>query len=367
MRIALIDVDFNEGVALGPNPWLTKVSSYYKQLGHKVDLVASVRNIDSFDTVVIAKELSTSLLPNLSLLTNSKTKLIGNYFRRQPNYWHLPKGVYQARPDYNLYSFPYPTDLTKASFITNTYNKKLIKVQKQERYELEAAVNVIIDKDFWEVEDLGAALDHISQYNKIVFHEEVDLKKLLNDELIEKFVNLRLFKRPIELKKVSSVEQLISTAKVLKKIKSRKTIAFRPLTFITMSRELNKEEALDRYFDCIRSAAIANKHMVHLEYLVPREQAFKYAVIFKPFLNYRNNKKSFFSYLLEKEYYISAGEVLNNKQTWSNPVVSDIWRIYFRDREVFEDGFTVWGGHPDKERDKLDQGDAKIFYDTYIL
>lgn len=367
MRIALIDIDFNESIALIPNPWLMKVSSYFKQLKYKVDLMADIRNIDNFDIIVIAKELPTSTLPPLDLLTHKKTRLIGNFFRRQPNYWELPRGVYQARPDYNLYEFEFPTELTEASFINSSYNGELIRVQRQERYELELPVNYIIDKDFWEIEDLGAALDHISQFNKIIFYEEVDLKKLLNEELIEKFVNLRLFKRPIKLKKVSSVEELISTVKVLENIKSKKLIAFEPLTFITMTRELSKEEALERYFDCIRSAAIANKHMVRLEYLVPREQAFKYAIVFKPFLKYRNDKDSFFTYLLQKEYYISASEVLNNKQTWENPVVSDIWRIYFRDREVFEDGFIGWGGHPDQERKKLDQGDAKIFYDTYIL
>ena len=367
MRIALIDLDFNEDIALTPNPWLMKVSSYYKQGGHKVALVKEIKDSNAVDIIVVAKELSTSYLGSLDIIVSKKTKLIGNYFKKQPNYWGMPKGVHQARPDYNLYNFEFPNELTRASFINNSYKGELIKTQKHERYELENAINFIIDKDFWESDDLGQALDLISGYTKVVFYEEVDLKKLLNMELIEKFVNLRLYQRPIKLKKVESLEELKETIEILKIVKDLKTLAFEPLVFVTMKKELTKQEALDAYFDCIRAAALANKNLIRLDYLVPKESAFKYAIIFQPFLKYRNHKKSFFSYVLEKEYYISASEALSNRHTWENPVVSDIWRIYFRDKSVFEDGFVKWGGRPDQERKKLDQGDAKIFYDTYIL
>lgn len=350
-----------------PNPWLMKIAGYYKQLGDDVALLREVEKPSRFDLIVIAKELSTNYLPPLRLLTHKNTKLIGNYFRRQKNFWHMPKSIYEARPDYSLYQFEFPSEFTKASFINTSYKGELIEVQKQDRYKLERAINFIIDKDFWEIEDLGAALDHVAQYDKIIFYEEVDLKKLLNMELIEKFVNLRLFQRPIKLKKVSSVQQLNETIKVLNTIKNLRPLPFESLTFITMIKDLNQKEALEQYFDCIRAAAIANKNLVQINFLVPKASAFKYASVFEPFLEYRNHKKSFFTYILERNYYISASEVLNNKQTWNNPVVSDIWKIYFKYPEVFEDGFTRWGGRPDKERKKLNQGDAEKFYDTYIL
>lgn len=345
-----------------------KISGYYKQNGHQVSLLKKVDRAETFDLIIISKENNTSHLPPLKLLINKSTRLIGAAFRRQKNYWELPKVIYQARPDYGLYNFEFPTEFTRASFINTSYKSKLIEVQKQDRYELEATINFIVDKNFWEIEDLGAAMDNIAHYTKLIFYEEVDLKKLKNDELIKKFVELRLFPRPIKLKKLTSVYELEEVVKVLNKIKKHdKALAFENITFVTMTKELNKQETLKRYFECIRSAAIANKNLVKMDYLVPRAEAFEYAAIFEPFLNYQNHKNAFFSYMLKKEYYVSVSEILNNQETWNNPVVKDIWTLYHKYKNVFNDGFTRWGGRVDREVNKLDEGDAKKFYDTYIL
>lgn len=367
MRVALIDIDFNEGLLQAPNPWMMKISGYYKQRGSSVSLLKEVKRVREFDLVVVSRESFTTKMPPLDILTNSKTKVIGAAMVRQKNYWDLPIQIYQARPDYHLYEFEFPSEYTQASFINNTYKGKIIEVQKQDRVEMERAVNFVIDKDLWSSEDLGEVLDRLAAFGKIIFYEEVDIKKLLNDDLIEKFVKLRLFKGSIRLKKVYSLYDLEQTLKVIKKIKRSKEINFGVLTVITMKENLSKEEALERFFECIKIAALANKTRQKVRFLVPREEVFDYASIFIPFLDYKNEKNSFFAHLLMKEFYSPIRNLLGNRFAWENPVVNSIWRINFKNKEVFEEGFITWGGHPDQIRKIIDEGDAKEFYDTYIF
>lgn len=367
MRIALIDCDFNEQIALVPNPWLMKLSSYYKQKGDRVTLVDKVTNLNHFDLIVVAKEEPTSYLPPLNILTNKKTKVIGKALRRQPNHWDLPLQVFQARPDYHLYEFEFPSDFTRASFISLSYKGKFIESQKQTRVDRELAMNIVIDRDMWSSDDLGKMLDYLAGFSKVLFLEEVDLKNLKNNDLIKKFAKLRFYNRSIRIKKVSSLQELSVYLKVINQLQKLKNISIDNPTFITMTKELDGPQALERYFQCIEAAALSNEHRVKIDYLVPRDGVFTHSAVFEPFLKYQNHKKSFFSYLIEREFYKPANEVLENSYYWTNNTVASIWKIYYQHKNEFERGFIGWGGRPDQARKSLNEQAGEKFYDIYIL
>ena len=366
MKIALIDSEYNEGASKIPNPWLMKLSSYFKQSGHKVSLVVRVTNPSSYDRIIIAKELRTQYFPPLSLVNNERTSLIGKAFRKHPKYWELPKQVYQARPDYNLYEFEFPSEHTEASFINLTYKGELLRGQSQARSKRAKSIHYIIDRDIWSSPHLGDILDAANEYNKIIFLEEIDIIFLKTTELIEKFAQLRFHTGQNKIKNIASVEELKQAIFSIKEIQKIKTIGFSNLKFITQSVELEPKEALQQYFNCIEAAKIASEASIFIEFLVPRDGVFEMGYLFQDFRYYHNKKDSFFTYLLRRTKLEPAAAMSNITQWYKEPV-NMIWRLYHVNREVFENGFIKWGGFPDETRKQLNEGDAKQFYDLFIL
>lgn len=366
MKLALIDCEYNEGGSRHPNPWLMKISSYYKQLGHTVSLVVKVNSPDSYDEIIIAKESNTEYLPPLSIVTLSKTKLIGKAFARHPSFWELPQEVYKARPDYGLYSFEFPSDRTGANFINLTYKGKLIPVQNHEQPKGMRPINYIIDRGIWESSELESVLNRLSGYNKIIFLEEVDLKKLNSPTLIKKFAELRFSSDQIKLKNVGSLEELEQVIFVIKEIQKIKRTAFTNINYITLPKNVPPQEAIHYYLDSIKAAAMMSKNTLVVNFLVPRLDKFESAFLFQDFRYFNNHRSSFFSYLLRRTG-LTPERAMSNLTLWKSEPVNLIWKLYHGHRDVFEAGATHWGGGIDAFAKTIKEGEAKQFYDLYIL
>lgn len=102
MKIGIIDADL-----LGrkkhrfPNLASMKISGYYKQLGHKVELLESYKQVENYDKVYISKVFTDTPVPNEILEdVNVEYGGTGFYFDKAPN---LPEEIEHSYPDYHLY------------------------------------------------------------------------------------------------------------------------------------------------------------------------------------------------------------------------------------------------------------------------
>ena len=332
MKIAIIDCEFSEGLAIAPNPWLMKISSYYKQLGYDSRLVDNVTNPSSYFKVFISKDSPYSSLPDPALLIAENVELLGSQFIRFDNKYELEKEVVMARPDYGLYKFEFQSELTEASYVAHIYNRESIKTQNQFRNHRALPRTIVIDEDPWSIDGLSEYLDEISEYRKLEFLYPIDIKKINNSILLKKFSDLRFLNHSFKVKMATSVEELEQVIFVLNEIRKLKNISFGEIEFLSTPGEVS----LERMRETIKAIELANRSKVKIKIIVPNG-----AIAFVGFIRYKQ-KQSYFDYLLKSEYNLSPIEIMENPQTQNNIYVKMIKQ--FKDEETLQNGFTEWGG-----------------------
>lgn len=333
MKIAIIDCEYSGGISVSPNPWLMKISSYYKQLGYEVFLIDDVIESDRYDHIFINKETEFSPTPNPEILFDENVYLMGDSFRSADNLYEIPLVVHMARPDYSLYTYEFESDDTKASYLSITYRGKIYETQNQERNFRENPKTIVIDKGLWRSPHLSEVLDILKGYGKLEFLEPVDITFLKTEELIQKFTDLRLLNHTFKLKKVSSPEELERVIFLLNEMKKRKSVSVKQIEYISTT----TTASLENLKDVIRAIAIANRNSCRLKILVPSG-----VKSYVSFIKY-NQRDSYFDYLLKTEYYMDPEKTINNEKTQDNIYVKMI-KTLSSDEETLRNGFTRWGG-----------------------
>ena len=102
MNIAIIDADLiRRKRHRFPNLVCEKLSGYYKENGHDVELKLDYNDLDKYDKVFISKVFTDTPFPNEVLsLPNIEYGGTGFYFDKAPN---LPPEIEHHMPDYHLY------------------------------------------------------------------------------------------------------------------------------------------------------------------------------------------------------------------------------------------------------------------------
>lgn len=333
VKIAIIDCEYTAGVSVAPNPWLMKISSYYKQIDYDVFLVDDIINSSDYDFIFISKDTEFGSKPNPDILTDDNVYLLGHIFKRFKNQYKIPLQVHMARPDYNLYKFEFESELTRASYISVTYNGEIYKTQNQERTFRELPQTVIIDKDLWSSPNLGDALDIIAQYPKVQFLEPVDLNYLKTEELLQKFINLRLLNHTFTIKKVISEKELERVIFLLNKMKKIKNISVGTIEYISTLTVGSKEN----FKEVLSAIALANRNKYKIKILVPVG-----VPEYSGFIDY-SQRQSYFDYLLKSEYRMEPIDSINHVDTQNNLYVRMI-KTLSSDEIALKNGFTEWGG-----------------------
>ena len=102
MKVGIIDADLlNSKKNRFPNLACMKISSYYKQGGHDVELLTSYNSLNQYDKVFISKVFTDTEVPeNVLTLHNVEYGGTGFYFDKAPR---LPDEIEHIMPDYHLY------------------------------------------------------------------------------------------------------------------------------------------------------------------------------------------------------------------------------------------------------------------------
>lgn len=102
MKIGIIDADLlNKTRHRFPNLASMKISGYFKEQGHNVELLLSYDNLDQYDKVYISKVFTDTPVPEDVLkMNNVEYGGTGFFFDKAPN---LPYEIEHHFPDYHLY------------------------------------------------------------------------------------------------------------------------------------------------------------------------------------------------------------------------------------------------------------------------
>lgn len=103
MKIGLIDADLMDHGTRHPNLALMKISGYYKEQGHDVELIyRSYLDAYNYDEIFISKVFTFSDIPDW-LLELPNVHIGGTGFFEDGGE-NLPDEIEHHRPDYELYS-----------------------------------------------------------------------------------------------------------------------------------------------------------------------------------------------------------------------------------------------------------------------
>ena len=101
MNIGIIDSDLLDNGTRHPNVALMKISKYYKDNGHEVELLFDYENIKEYEKVFLSKVFDFTKIPiDLKDYPNIEYGGTGFFFDKAPN---LPNEIEHHIPDYHLY------------------------------------------------------------------------------------------------------------------------------------------------------------------------------------------------------------------------------------------------------------------------
>lgn len=335
VKVLLIDCDWEEGVTLSPNPWLLKTSSFFKQMNNSVELSRGEPNINRYDLIFVFKEQPTNYMPPPNILNNTKTRLHGKPFRVYKNYWDLTENIFKARPDYYLYEDKY---LTEQDYATYSFGKRLIESQPFIKNEKSNEDTVVID-DIWSLndDDLLYVIKDLSKYPKIHFLQPINFLRF-NEEILQNFLKLSFSKRQNKAKKVFDLQALETSINLVKEIKSKRRFYLGDIDIVAATRDSHSGI---RFMECIKMIKVANTNRVKLNFLIPKAR-FEELALFQ-YLSLYKQDISFIEYLIKTETKEDTLEVILNDRHYGFAV--DLAReLYFKKREIFEDGLIAWGG-----------------------
>lgn len=349
MKIAVIDCDFQSRIARFPNPFLMKVSSFYKQRGdHVVFETLDVAPAD-YTMIFIGRMLEASRKPPGHLLLHSNVFFLDtNTDNIEEDSLRFPNQIALARPDYNLYIFKFPTKYTEANFIQ--YNNYLtpIKTQSSKQHYLSNPVNIVMDQSLWRLpkDRLIETLKEIKRLKKVYFLYPISFKRLLDDDILENFLNIPLTpKLEQNFKEFSSDwEGIIKALKAIKESKKQLGYLVPEIGIVTEEHSTAKDlfEDIKR---AIRIKSAANREGVHIKLSAPEDN---WEPTIRLLERWSGTKKSLIDYATAS---VQIYEGLTAEQALSNPEVWDADTrnfaiILVRCQDLLQEIALGWQGVP---------------------
>lgn len=321
MKIAIVDFDFNENLSLFPNPFLTKFSSYHKQLGDEVTLENEEIELNFYDKVYAGSLLEASSKTPLELLFNKRVSLVGEIFKGMDNYIGVPNEVARTRPDYLLYDFQYESEFTEASFAQFSNYNHLIITQNWERDKRIKGTIIVMDQNMWSLpsDNIVGILRRLQGKRKIHFLYPVKFSALFNEEVREAFVSLVASpQRKIEfINFTNNHEKIIEVLSFFKGKRMPKMNT--PFINITPSNDFDPEIRYKTFLKGVQIVTDARKAGVIIELKI--DKPLMEQTLFLSLTRWSLKHNSYLQYIT-RFTGVSPVESLLNKQYWNNEIIS---------------------------------------------
>lgn len=331
-----------------------KISSYHKQIGDSVHLVATKFDVSrDWDLMYIIKEDWKTPAPPLSMiLNNPKIKILGNGIKNK-NKFKLNNIFAACRPDYLLY--PNMTKYDSTAFEKSEYwrfldneGNLLPLIQDASRLENKNFV-VVADKDLWAKDNqkIIIVLDKIKEMNKNVsFLEPIWIEKIISDKVIrDKFLELKFTHKNNISWTYLKYDSLQEFCKFYKKFKElHPLVVFNPIK-VKCGENLNehwtnKDVALQDFYHLLEIIKETYKVNLKIEIDYPAATSTPYFPIFQNLSEFSKETRGycwleFLSYKYHKQVrknYESVYKLWISPERW-NEEFRDLIRHTYEDRE----------------------------------
>lgn len=345
MKIAIIDCDYESGISRFPNPFLMKISSFWKQKGKQVILETYNIAINDYDKIYVGRLLEASDNPPLKILLDLRT----TYYKYNIDSLNevekeFPRHFALARPDYLLYKYKFRTEYTDSNFLTFTSQQKIIKTQSSKQHYLVNPLNTIVDYDLWELpkETLLEVLNKIKFLKKVHFLFPIDFSRLFDTDILNKFIEIPLTPS-IEQKFENFSANSEEIIKVLKAFKGSN----KKLSYVRPGINIQTQEyttTKDYWSDVCRAVSIGSAAKQAGVSLVLQtnykddifEMLHKWSKSRESLLNYATN-------WTRAKYGVIAAEAISTPSIW-NRHCALVAKIIIRCPHLFDQIITGWNG-----------------------
>lgn len=358
-KIHIVDCDYLYGTSNIPNYKAMKLSSYHKQLGDYVSFITEEYQLTGKHTILyLLRELRHTPFPPGDIVDDYRTVLIGKEFAIFEDVQEIPVEAAICRPDYGIYKYKEPNKYDKASFVQFFQSGKALK-NMQDWKRVDSKSVFIVDENFWDAspDAIVKALSTLKEERNILFLHPIKLKKLLDDNVLNAFVSLKLAKF-YKIKYNNNIgedyESVIKAIDILHKLKKEfvyLNISSIPVKIITKDHWADRTNILYDYERCLKIMTYAQKKRVRINFKYPRlrlsSPSWQYFEFFKTWGNHYHTL-SYIEALMKGStefFHQSYAAILNNKMLWTTAKIKQAVYLLVKHRELMlEYGFTGWGG-----------------------
>jgi hypothetical protein len=194
MRVSIWDLDWYNKFSFMPNYKVQKISSYHKQQGDLINFIEDQYSITfDFDLMYIVKEKKVTPMPPTKFIDNPKVKLIGKDFDYFDNYYEIESIISMVRPDYSLYEVSDRNAYASANMVQLLHGTQFLPARQNAiNYTMHSNnKTIIVDEMLWRASDetLQKCFDEIKQYRNVAFLHPISLKRVLQNNFIQQFIN----------------------------------------------------------------------------------------------------------------------------------------------------------------------------------
>lgn len=368
-KIYILDCDYLYETSKIPNYKAMKLSSYHKQQGDSVTLITEEYHLTgSHDILYFIRELRHTPFPPGIFLEDERTILMGKEFEFYGDAKELPDVAAAVRPDYNLYPEVEDNLYTRISYV-QFLNKTTWLLNKQPWERSRSRGVLVVDDTLWDAPDhvIIQSLEELRYKLNIGFLHPIKIKKLLNPQVLEAFLQLKLAKF-IKIvynnnigEDLESIKKIIDIMKTIKEKFSYLNIGSIPVKIITTNHWDDKQNILYDFERCLKVMNYAQLQKVRINFRYPRirlaSPSWTYFQFFKVWSNHYHTYSYIEALLITAVRYnkVNYDKILQDPSYWHTPKITQAVHLVARYPDLIKQyGFSGWGGTISRTSELID-------------
>lgn len=336
-----------------------KIFSYHEQLGDHVQLITDDAFFtNNYDVLYLIREYRNSPILYPNALDDDRTILIGEGFQFYENVKDLTREMAVCRPKYSLFPEDPENIYSRANYAQFVQDKSVL-LRTQDWHRNRAYLTIVVDKDFWKMSNpmIIKCMDSLKLESGVLFLGTISMKKLLNPEIFNRFITLKLAKN-LKLKYNNDIGEDYESAKLAIDLAAKLKIQYHlnvpHITFkiITHNHFTDPNSILYDFKRNMQIMAYAQTKRVRVNMKYPRlrqsSPRWYYFEFFKHWSNHRHTRSFVEAMLRDSAAFegLAYYEVLNNDKYWvTDRIKRVVYLIAVMENFIKEYGFVMWGGN----------------------
>lgn len=358
-KIFIVDCDYLYATSNIPNYKAMKLHSYHSQIGDNPTLIDHEYQLtDKHDTLYLIREQKNTPIPGGGILDDYRTILVGKQFEIFDDVWEMPNEVAVCRPEYSIYKYDKPNIYDRASFVQFINNRSILK-NVQDWRRADNRVTVIVDHNLWDAtpQIITQALESIRFERNIMFLHPIKLKKLLDSNVMNAFLKLKLakfYKIRYNNNIGDDYDSVVIAIDIMKRLKKEfpyLNLSSLPVKTFTKDHWENKDNIYYDFERCLKIMTEAQKQKVRINFRYPNirlaSPSWAYFEFFKTWSNHFHTL-SYVEALMKGStnfYRKNYSEILNNERMWNTAKIKQAVHLIGKFPDLMLTyGFTGWGG-----------------------